>query len=167
VYSVTLYATSPTQGTSGARISYLSMPRGGKHVPGGFFTTLTRVRHTQSLSGCSNRIPSLWQGTKILDNREIRRRYSVSTKDTPPQHCSSYIVKYTGALTSPEWKDVDLCRVFSLSLYFTQSQKDKFRKLCRVEAGIFCVPYTTKFAGIRKRAYERNYDIILFMDLRA
>jgi len=46
-----------------------------------------------------------------------------------------------------------------------QSQKDRFEQLCCVKADISSAPLKSKFMGIRKRAYERDYDIILLTGL--
>ena len=57
------------------------------------------------------------QGTKVLEDREIRLRFSSCAEDTPPQHATPGITKYTGALANPEWKDIEPGRVFAFPWY--------------------------------------------------
>jgi len=90
------------------------------------------------------------QGTKILEDREIRQRFHTPSQGTPPKHCFSDIIKYTGALDSPEWKDVE---------------PDKFKTLCRIKADISSAPYRSKLVGIGGTAYDRDYEIILLVGL--
>jgi len=61
------------------------------------------------------------QGTKVLEDREIRLRFCSVSEDAPPQHISLRIVKYTGTLVSPQWEDVEPGRVFTLPRYFVQA----------------------------------------------
>jgi len=46
-----------------------------------------------------------------------------------------------------------------------QSQKDKFKKLCRVEADISSATYISKLVGNGKTAYQRWYQVILLVGL--
>ena len=43
--------------------------------------------------------------------------------------------------------------------------KDKFEKLCRVEADISSAPYTSRLTERGKTAYEWKYEIILLVGL--
>jgi len=43
--------------------------------------------------------------------------------------------------------------------------KDKFEKLCRVEADISSAPYTSKLAETGQAVYERRFEIILLVGL--
>ena len=72
--------------------------------------------------GCVNHIIDLacrtgfhrLQGTKVLEDREIRHRFCTVSEDAPPQRISHMISKYTGkALVSPEWRDVEEGAVFT------------------------------------------------------
>ena len=86
----------------------------------------------------------------------------------PHRKISPHIIKYTGALASPEWKDIDPGRVFSLPWYLvknTQSQKDKFETLCSVKADISGARYTKKLVETGKMGYKRDYNIILLVGL--
>lgn len=108
------------------------------------------------------------QGTKVLEDREVRHRFRVSTEGAPPQDVSTEITKYTGALASPEWEDIEPGRVFSLPWYLvknSQRQKDKFEVLCSIEADITGAPYTQKLAETGKMGYERSCDVILLVGL--
>ena len=57
------------------------------------------------------------QGTKVLEDREIRLNFHWVTEGIPPQHISAGITKYIGALATPEWKDVEPGRVFTFPWY--------------------------------------------------
>jgi len=65
------------------------------------------------------------QGTKVLEDREIRFRLCWMSEDVPPRHISQRIVKYTGTSTSPEWEDAEPGRVFSFPRYFVKALKAK------------------------------------------
>jgi len=140
---------------------------GEKRVPSNFSAILTRVRHSVFIWRFRSNSIAL-QGTKILENREIRHRRSATTADTPRKRTFTRIVKYTGSSASPEWEDVEPGRVLSFPCYFvesTQSQKDKFETLCRVEADLSRAPLTSKLVGTGKMAYKRYYEIILLVGL--
>ena len=56
------------------------------------------------------------QGTKVLEDKEVRFSLSYTTEDTPQQHASPSVLKYTGTSSSPEWTDdVDQGSVFSFN----------------------------------------------------
>jgi len=59
-------------------------------------------------------------------------------------------------------------RVFNFPRYLvesSQSQKDKFETLCRVEADISDAPYTSKLVKKGRTAYRRDFEIILLVGL--
>ena len=108
------------------------------------------------------------QGTKVLEDREIRHNFSRSSEDAPPKHASPGITKYTGAFENPEWKDVEPGRVFTFPWYLVksaQSPKDKFETLCYVKADISSAPYTSQYTEDGEIGYERKYGIILLVGL--
>jgi len=108
------------------------------------------------------------QGTKVLEDREIRFHCCSVSEDVPPQHISPKIVKYTGTLVAPEWRDIEPGRVFSFSRHSmksTQSRKDKFETLCRIKADLSTAPHTSKLNATGKTGYERCYDIIMLVGL--
>ena len=108
------------------------------------------------------------QGTKVLEDREIRLDFSCCTEGAPPQHACQRIIKYTGALAEPEWYDVEPGRVFTFPWYLVegaQSPKDKFKTLCSVKANISSAPYTSKLVETGKMGYERKFDVILLVGL--
>ena len=51
------------------------------------------------------------QGTKVLEDREIRLSRTMVAESAPPKRSSSKITKYTGESTAPEWKDDEPGRV--------------------------------------------------------
>jgi len=97
---------------------------GEKRIPDNFSAMLTRVRH--SVFTRRFRLNSIaLQGTKILENREIQHRRSAVTEDAPRKHALTRIIKYTGALASPEWEDVEPGRVFGFPCYFVKSAQSQ------------------------------------------
>ena len=60
------------------------------------------------------------QGTKVLEDREIRHSFSLTAEGSPPQSASPGITKYTGALTDPEWEDIEPGRVVCFPWYFVE-----------------------------------------------
>ena len=112
VCPVTPFTAPPIQSTSGVRISRLLIPRD------------RNVSQTISLP-CYHGfvVPNLHlafelnsialQGTKVLENREIRQTFYRTSEDTPLQHVSPKVVKYTGALVAPEWEDIEPGIVFN------------------------------------------------------
>ena len=111
--------------------------------------------------------PVALQGTKVLEDREIRHGFGWVSEDAPPRYLSPKVVKYTGALAAPEWTDIKQGRLFSCSCYLVkgaQSEKDKFETLCHVKADVSTAPYTSSFA-MGKMGYNRKYDMILLVGL--
>ena len=112
--------------------------------------------------------PIIMQGTKVLKDREIRHAYCQVYENAPPQHISAEVIKYTGALVSPEWRDIEKGIVHGFRWYFlksTHSRKDKFETLCSVEADLSTAPYTSGTTAAGKKWYSRSYDIILLVGL--
>ena len=108
------------------------------------------------------------QGTKVLEDREIRHGFCIIAEGTPPQRASPGITKYTGALASPKWVDVEPGRVFAFPWYLAQSAKspkDKFETLCYVRADISSAPFTSNSGAMGRTGYKRQYDIILLVGL--
>ena len=95
-------------------------PMGLKRVPGYFETMLSRVRVVifPWLSGLN---PVALQGTKVLEDREIRHGFCCTSKGAPRKYVSTEIVKYTGALAAPEWGDIEEGRPFGFSCYLVTS----------------------------------------------
>ena len=107
------------------------------------------------------------QGTKVLEDREIRHSFRWVTEDGPAQHVLPRIVKYTGILTAPEWQDVEQGKALSFPWYLVrsaQSQIDKFETLCHVKADVSTAPHTSKYTT-GKMTYQRNFDVILLVGL--
>jgi len=104
---------------------------GERRVPGHFVTMLSR-------------------GTKVLEDREIRHSFYWTSEDAPPQHASPGVVKYTGALTSPEWED---------------TEPDKFETLCYVKADLSTAPSTSKYTTTGRISYKREADVVLLVGL--
>ena len=108
------------------------------------------------------------QGTKVLEDREIRHSFCITARGEPPQHASPRISKYTGDLTAPKWEDVEPGRVFIFPWHLvksTQSSKGKFETLCHVEVDISGAPHTSNYTTEGGLGYRRDYDIILLVGL--
>ena len=108
------------------------------------------------------------QGTKVLEDREIRHDFIWPSEDAPAQHVSPKVVKYTGTLVAPQWEDIEQGILFSFPWYFVKSaqvQEDKFEVLCHVEADLSTAPYKTKLAKTGKTRYEREGYVILLVGL--
>ena len=108
------------------------------------------------------------QGTRVLEDREIRFSFRILAEDAPPQHGFSGITKYTGSLAAPEWEDVEPGKVFSFPgtlVKICSGSKDKFETLCHVMADISSAPYGSHFAPTGKQVYSRDYDVILLVGL--
>jgi len=92
----------------------------------------------------------LSKGTKVLENREIRRKVRVACEGAPQKDVLVRIVKYDGNLRDPEWMDVE---------------PDRFETLCHVAADISAAPSTPKPGKSGKMYYSRKYDIVLLVGL--
>ena len=80
---------------------------GVKRVPGRFQTMLTRVGHVKPQLDFFKFYFIRPQGTKVLEDREIRHDFCELSEGAPPQAVSPRISKYIGSLVSPEWIDVE------------------------------------------------------------
>ena len=123
VFGDPVYNSSDPEHVQRSHKSYIDT-MGKKRVPGDFFIMLTRVRHSVFTWRFGLNSIAL-QGTKILEDREIRRTFSATTKDAPRKHAFTQIIKYTGALASPEWEDVEPGRVFSFPWYLVKTLRAK------------------------------------------
>ena len=65
------------------------------------------------------------QGTKVLEDHEIRRSFCYMTKEGPQKRVSKPILKYTGTERAPLWMDVEQGDVFSSSNDFVKNIKAK------------------------------------------
>jgi len=128
--SRTVYEASNPEHTKRAHKAYID-PMGDKRIPGHFKTILSR-------------------GTRVLEDREIRQHFCSVSENVLLHHVSPRITKYTGALVSPEWRDLE---------------PDKFETLCRVKADLSSASYTSKSNAAGKTAYSRSYDVILLVGL--
>ena len=57
--------------------------------------------------------PVVFQGTRVLEDREVRFSLCYTTEGTPQQHAASPVLKYTGMSRIPEWTDINEGSVFS------------------------------------------------------
>ena len=110
--------------------------------------------------------PIVLQGTKVLEDQEIRHSFGLISEDSS-QHTSPGITKYTGTLVAPKWEDIEEGTVFSFLwciVKSTQSQKEKFETLCHVKADLSTTPCRSKFVA-GKTCYRRDFDVILLAGL--
>ena len=108
------------------------------------------------------------QGTKVIEDHEIRSSFNVTAEGNPPRSGHARISKYTGTLASPEWMDAEPGRVSRFPWHLVksaESPKDSFETLCHVEGDISSVPYTSHNAKKGRMGYRRCYEIVLLVGL--
>ena len=107
------------------------------------------------------------QGTKVLEDREVRFNLCYTTEGTPQRQALSAVFKYTGARSTPEWIDIERGSVFRFSDFFggDSSRTEKFETLCNVQADLSTAPYQTKYGKSGKICYTRNFSVILLVGL--
>ena len=102
---------------------------GDKLLPDCFNTMLSRVRQPSSLSALVGNfvVP---QGTKVLEDREVRSSFCHVSEGNPGQQAFQPVIKYTGARSAPEWMDIELGIVFSLNdlVRDTQVEQESLRR---------------------------------------
>jgi len=96
------------------------------------------------------------QGTKVLQDREIRLSRLIISEDAPATQSSSVITKYTGDSTTPNWKDVEPGRVL-FPLIFCENRLEPKRQVrdvvpCR-DRYLWC-PVYIKTPGDRKNGLQ-------------
>ena len=100
--------------------SYLNAA-GDKLIPDYFQTMLLRVRHLPLLLVLQyNLIPS--QGTKVLEDRELRTTLCYVTDGAPQRQASQPVLRYTGTSDTPEWRDTEPGSVFSFNNFARGTQ---------------------------------------------
>ena len=62
------------------------------------------------------------QGTKVLEDREVRHRFSYATEDVLEQQITQKVSKYTGASGAPEWMDTEPGSVLNLNDFVRVTQ---------------------------------------------
>ncbi|KAF9782375.1 hypothetical protein BJ322DRAFT_1111242 [Thelephora terrestris] len=92
----------------------------------------------------------LSKGTKVLENREIRKKMHVVRQGAQPRDALVRITKYDGHMGEPQWMDVE---------------QDRFETLCHVAADISAAPCIPKLGKSGKMCYSRKYDIVLLVGL--
>lgn len=64
------------------------------------------------------------QGTKVLEDREVRASFRRVAEDSPERQLYTSIVKYSGTRTAPEWMDIEPGIMFVFN-YITMSTQVK------------------------------------------
>ena len=62
------------------------------------------------------------QGTKVLEDREVRTTFRFVNYDAPEEQASMPILRYTGTHSSPEWTDIERGSVFSFDNFVRGTQ---------------------------------------------
>ena len=108
-------------------------PVGDKWVPDHFETMLLRVCHPPPpLSILLNEFVVL-QGTKVLEDREVRRVFCNTTEGVLDKQAFQSVVKYTGANNNPQWMDIEQGSVSGFSdLVSGTKVKQKSSRRCAV-----------------------------------
>ena len=164
-HPTTSSTSPPTQNTSGVNTSHTLMSQGKDVSPAvsracycGF------VIRRRSLTLLDNFIAL--QGTKVLEDREVRFLLCYISEGAPQREASSSVFKYTGALSTPQWMDTELGSVFvSITLLGGSSRAEKFETLCDIQADISTAPYETKRGNSGTVYYTRNFTVILLVGL--
>jgi len=104
---------------------------GDKCLPDGFLTMLSK-------------------GTKVLEDREIKRSMYSVREGSPVENILVKITKYDGGQKEPRWMDVE---------------SNRFETLCHVVADISAAPCTSKIGRFGKMCYARRLDVVLLVGL--
>lgn len=94
------------------------------------------------------------QGTKVLEDREERSSFFCVTDGAPQRQVVVPVIKYTGALSSPKWADIERGSVFiSNNLQGTLRPSRKVRD---------AVQYTGRplYCAVSDRARKRRQDVL-------
>jgi hypothetical protein len=78
------------------------------------------VVHPLLLVLLDNLIPS--QGTKVLEDRELRSSFRYVTYDVPQRRAYRPVFRYTGTRSAPEWMDTERGSVFSFDDFVRGTQ---------------------------------------------
>ena len=117
---------------------------GDRYVPDHFTSMLSRVCHPPPLVlSASLHISVTLQGTKVLDEQELRHTLVGVTEGTPRKPISFSVMKYTGTSSAPEWMDIELGRAFSFDNFVsgTQAKQTSLRGcvVCRQISLLHCI----------------------------
>ena len=85
---------------------------GDRRIDGRFENMLSRVCYLPPFIILLDN-PVVFQGTKVLEDREVKFSLCYLTEGTPQQHAASSVLKYTGMSRIPEWTDVNEGSVFN------------------------------------------------------
>ena len=106
------------------------------------------------------------QGTKVLEDREVRHSLCYATEDAPRRQASQSILRYTGTQGVPGWTDKEQGSVFGFDNCARSSgQTDKFKTLCNIQADVSSAPYQRKRGRGGAICYTRSFDVILLVGL--
>ena len=57
------------------------------------------------------------QGTKVLEDREVRKPFITVANDAPQRLTFQRVIKYTGTRRSPEWMDLEQGSAFAFNRF--------------------------------------------------
>jgi hypothetical protein len=100
-----LYDPSNSEHVKREKESYLNAA-GEKRIRDHFYTMLSRVWHPPLLLILIHDLIAL-QGTKVLEDREVRESFIFVTKDASKRQIIQPVIKYTGTRRAPEWMDLE------------------------------------------------------------
>ena len=106
VHPTTLPTIPPIQNTSGANSSHIWIPQGinvSLTVSKACYCGFVIYRYLLAVLDIFIKL----QGTKVLENREVRFQLTDITGGAPQRQALSSVLKYTGAHSSPEWMDIE------------------------------------------------------------
>ena len=112
--------------------------------------------------------PTDIQGTKVLEDREIRMRMDVIGEGAPRSDVMVAVIKYDGDQKEPQWIDFQRGTVFDSVMICTfgaHDPKDKFEILCYVTANISGAPYQLGRGRFGRVCYVHAFDVVLLVGL--
>lgn len=140
---------------------------GDECVPGAFETMLSKVRYRISLIQFAL-LTDRFQGTKVLESREIRTSLHMVRAGAPPKDAMAEIIKYDGNKKQPRWKDLQPSITLDFIVRCVRSADDriaKFETLCHVVADISAAPCSLERGLHGRMCYSREFDVVLLVGL--
>ena len=136
-------------------LSFLN-PAGDRRIPDCFETMLPRVRRSPTLMILLETLIAL-QGTKVLEDREVRYNFCYVTEGAPQQEGFQSVLKYTGTRNNPQWMDVEPGKVpdFKWFAKGTQAKQINSRR-CAIYGQTFPPLRTRRSAKKRVRCATRG-----------
>ena len=106
------------------------------------------------------------QGTRVLEDREVRSSYCYITEGAPRLQASQSVIKYTGTDNAPEWMDSEQGQCIRFNTFARDlSQADNFETLCSIQADLRTAPCQKKLGKKGRMCYTRIFDVVMLVGL--